>query len=138
MDTAADLQEVAGIFELRYGLPDSLLFAMMGAATQWGAEQPDGTAGVYAQSPGFLAFMKKTFGLTYDPTDPITASQATAIFISWAYHRFGAWDMALAAYAWSWSGVAGFLRAKALGLAAQLPAATVAYIRAVAPKFLRT
>jgi hypothetical protein len=139
VDSQADLQGVANYFELRYGLPAGMLYAMMGAATNWEAiDPPAGTAGVYAQDETvFVPFVQTTFNFDYDPTDVEQASQAAALFLAWAYNRFGGWDLALAAYDWSWQSVAGFVQAKAKGVAAQLPAATVAYIQAVAPQYLR-
>lgn len=137
--TLDQLKDMCAYFEWRYGLPDGLLYSIMGRATHWGqVAPPDGTAGLYAQNlASFVPFVESTFKFPYDPADPVAATQALALYLSWAYHRFGAWDMALAAYAWGWQAVAGYLRAKLMHLNAQLPLAIIAYIKAVAPQYLR-
>lgn len=133
-----DMKQFAAYWEWRYGLPDGLLYAMMGNASRWGeVAPPDGTKGLYGMSPAFVQFVRQTFDFSFDPDNPVGASQAAAMFLNWAWHRFGAWDLAVAAYQWGWQAVAGFLRAKVMGLPAQLPVQTVDYIAAVAPQYLR-
>lgn len=137
-EAVSDLQGVCNYFELRYGLPENLLANMMDFATQYDTVTPaNPNLGPYALSPDFTTFVQQTFNFQFDPTDVIESSQAVAMFLNWAYNRFGAWDFALAAFNWSWTAVTGFITATGSGLKPQMPTATVNYIKAVAPEFYR-
>lgn len=139
MPTKQQLQQIADYLDTYYGLPEGTLDRMMAKETQYGTIMNNPTfpdaKGILQQRDIFAAEVKRLFNFDYDRMNPVDAMRAAAMYLSWAYRKFAAWDMAVASYNWSWPAVWSFMRAKARGLKPKMPRETINYIRAVVPQF---
>lgn len=107
--------------EVAHGLPVDLLARLLWQECRYREDIITGRVKSAAGAMGIAQFMPATAAeMGIDPLDPFAAIDAAARYLASLYRRFGAWDLALAAYNWG----QGNLARKGLGAA---PAETVRY-----------
>jgi soluble lytic murein transglycosylase-like protein len=98
---AAPYLEAIAQAEARYGLPKNLLARQLQQESGYKPEIISGKQKSAAGAIGIAQFMPATakdFGI--DPTNPWQSIDAAGKYMKQLYNRFGAWDLALAAYNW--------------------------------------